>query len=356
MPTRLLLDGPDIETLLARVQEEHGEAARIVHAEKVRSGGLGGFFSKERYEVSVELPDGAAPAGPSGPSVTDVAMPALTFTDVAVSDDDLPPAALLLADAVDDDAPSTMSTERSAFADVLGSIRAGLGDRPAELAPAATSFVPAVPAPLTTPARVVTPPAPLPTPAAAVVPAPRRTPTQQVPRPPRTAGAVLVLVGEARVAYDVATELAATMRIDPAQVLVASPAPVVKLPASRRIADPVAARVRAGKLLTAGSASIVVVDLPIGADPEWSRQVVDALGATAVWAMVDATRKIADLNRWSKGLSRIDALVVHNAAASEDAGSVRALGLPVALLDGRTATDAAWRAVGSEPPLSGGWS
>ena len=89
---------------------------------------------------------------------------------------------------------------------------------------------------------------------------------------------------------------------------------------------------------------VVVVDYPIGADPRWSAEVLDALGATAVWAMIDATRKIADLNRWSRGVRHIDALVVHNAAASEDAGSVKALGLPVALLDGRVATEAAWRA------------
>lgn len=349
MPTRLLLDGPDIESLLTRVQEEHGDGARIVHAEKVRSGGLGGFFSKERYEVSVELLEDATPVVSHVVDIADVPAAAVA--------EDLPPAALLLADEVQDGAlttPAGVSTSGSAFADVLGSIRAGLGEQ-VLVAPAPSAFVPAVPAPLTPPARVITP-APVTSTSTAVVPAPRRAPARQVPRAPRTAGAILVLVGEALAAYAVATDLAETLRLDPAAVLVASPAPTVKVPASRRITDPVAARVKAGKLLTAGSASIVVVDLPIGADPAWSREVVDALGATAVWAVVDATRKIADLNRWTKGLTRIDALVVHNAGASEDAGSVRALGLPVALIDGRTATDAAWRAVGSEPPLDGGWS
>lgn len=54
---RLLLEGPAIEPLLARVRAEHGSSARIVGAERVRSGGVGGFFSKEHYEVTVEVDD-----------------------------------------------------------------------------------------------------------------------------------------------------------------------------------------------------------------------------------------------------------------------------------------------------------
>ena len=40
----------------------HGETARIVKAERIRSGGVAGFFSKERYEVTVEVPEGTTPA------------------------------------------------------------------------------------------------------------------------------------------------------------------------------------------------------------------------------------------------------------------------------------------------------
>lgn len=57
MPTRLLLEGPDIEQLLARVRDEHGAHARIVSAEKVRTGGFGGFFAKQRFELAVEVDD-----------------------------------------------------------------------------------------------------------------------------------------------------------------------------------------------------------------------------------------------------------------------------------------------------------
>jgi len=49
------LDGPDLEELLVRARDEYGEDVRIVKADKVRSGGFGGFFTREHYELSIEL-------------------------------------------------------------------------------------------------------------------------------------------------------------------------------------------------------------------------------------------------------------------------------------------------------------
>ena len=57
MPTRLLLEGANLETLLAKVRDEHGSAATIVSAERVRSGGVAGFFAKQKFELTVELMD-----------------------------------------------------------------------------------------------------------------------------------------------------------------------------------------------------------------------------------------------------------------------------------------------------------
>ncbi len=59
--TRLLLEGPDIDDLLTRVREEHGPGVRIVHADKVRSGGIGGFFAREKFAVTIELDPAPAP-------------------------------------------------------------------------------------------------------------------------------------------------------------------------------------------------------------------------------------------------------------------------------------------------------
>lgn len=57
MATNLLLEGDDLEALLIRAHAEGGVNARIVRAEKVRQGGLLGFFARERFEVAVEIPD-----------------------------------------------------------------------------------------------------------------------------------------------------------------------------------------------------------------------------------------------------------------------------------------------------------
>lgn len=57
---RLLLEGPDLETLLGQIRTQYGAGARIVQAEKVRRGGLGGFFARERFTIQVEVP--AVPA------------------------------------------------------------------------------------------------------------------------------------------------------------------------------------------------------------------------------------------------------------------------------------------------------
>ncbi|MEV7646604.1 hypothetical protein [Arthrobacter sp. NPDC089319] len=53
---RLQLKGASLQELKAQVLAEHGPDARIVAAEKVTVGGIRGFFAREHYEVTVELP------------------------------------------------------------------------------------------------------------------------------------------------------------------------------------------------------------------------------------------------------------------------------------------------------------
>ncbi|WP_149203342.1 hypothetical protein [Actinotalea subterranea] len=61
MPTRLLLDGEDLPSLMLRVRSEMGPGARIVKAERIRTGGFAGFFAKEHYELTVEVPEPVRP-------------------------------------------------------------------------------------------------------------------------------------------------------------------------------------------------------------------------------------------------------------------------------------------------------
>jgi hypothetical protein len=69
MPTHLLLEGADIESVLSQLRDSHGPDAKIVQAELVRSGGFAGFFAKRRYEVTVEVDEDQL-AGPSTPAVS----------------------------------------------------------------------------------------------------------------------------------------------------------------------------------------------------------------------------------------------------------------------------------------------
>ena len=145
MPTQLQFDGPNLERLLARVRDELGSTARIVSAEKVRTGGLAGFFARERFEICVETDDGdGAPATPA-----------------------LPPTSLLeLAEAVSDQERRSVSTETTTFGDVLrrltqdgeGAPRMPLADLPLQRGPAqAWPRPPVVTLPSVTPPVVTLP-------------------------------------------------------------------------------------------------------------------------------------------------------------------------------------------------------
>ncbi|MDH5519068.1 MAG: hypothetical protein OEZ14_00915 [Acidimicrobiia bacterium] len=64
--------GPDLAPLLRRVRDELGSDAEIIRAERIRSGGLAGFFAREHYEVVAKRPevDPSAPSEPAGPART----------------------------------------------------------------------------------------------------------------------------------------------------------------------------------------------------------------------------------------------------------------------------------------------
>ncbi|MDA8058640.1 MAG: hypothetical protein M0032_11840, partial [Actinomycetota bacterium] len=62
MPTRSLqFDGPDLEEVLEHAIAEAGPGGRIVTADRVRKGGVAGFFAREHFEVTVEIDDEPTP-------------------------------------------------------------------------------------------------------------------------------------------------------------------------------------------------------------------------------------------------------------------------------------------------------
>ncbi len=57
MPTKKF-EGTSINSLIEKVRREVGSDAKIIRAQKVRRGGLFGFFARELFELTVEVPSG----------------------------------------------------------------------------------------------------------------------------------------------------------------------------------------------------------------------------------------------------------------------------------------------------------
>jgi hypothetical protein len=177
------LDGPDLEELLVRARDEYGEDVRIVKADKVRSGGIGGFFAREHYELSIELNEAINEA-----IEADDARAARGTQDAearvgrgAEDADERPISLLDLADAISDrefqsratqqaeplpftpGIGPTVSTEGASFASILAGLTQTVAEpaseQPAREAPAdkavevRPTFAPAAPARIVEPTR-----------------------------------------------------------------------------------------------------------------------------------------------------------------------------------------------------------
>ncbi|WP_336922272.1 hypothetical protein [Aquipuribacter sp. SD81] len=81
MPRQLRLEGPALAPLLEQARREHGADVQVVSAQRVRTGGLAGFFAREHYEVTVSVPDAPAVSSPTprpaGPGTTGGGLDAL---------------------------------------------------------------------------------------------------------------------------------------------------------------------------------------------------------------------------------------------------------------------------------------
>jgi hypothetical protein len=498
VPTRVLLEGPAIEPLLAQVRDEYGSSVRIISADKVRSGGFGGFFAKQHYELSVEVPDAEERNEPvrrpavadeppqtleqllaraesrdriapdDSPAVTD----RLTGRDAGMGDAEAavgrpglggapgaagraaadPSAAFaeLMAglDKADTNPwgrpgprPKAAEPDRTdgptvrpfrpaqatgspvnggghastrplppvpSLAELMGGL--GVSDAPAYPTNAAANRAAQNPAPPRTPAAayglVPTSPAPAgsdlaetlaglglgttapgqtvhATTTIAQQPTLRGGQADQVqlnlmkvgmpeamaaqivggdtyagvlsvlaarpaaPPVPDAPGEILVLCGDLDHALPIGKKLCEQAGIDQAHLMLGGPtAAGTGMHSSRVLGDPPTAATKAERLQNADHAWIVVVDATVGqTDPIWVSDMCDALGATAVWAVVDATRKTADSARHLRALGEVEALVVHSVDITADPATVLGLDLPIVSLDGKPATPHAWAAM-----------
>jgi hypothetical protein len=91
---------------------------------------------------------------------------------------------------------------------------------------------------------------------------------------------------------------------------------------------------------------VVAVCAPPGPwGASWASEVVAALEPVTTWAAVSAARKPEDVDRWVTSVGGADALAVTGCDATASPAAVLATGIPVAALEGRRATPAAWTAM-----------
>lgn len=392
-------DGATLEAALARVAAECGPRARITQAEKVRTGGVAGFFAREHFEllvdvggpmaaVDVELPDLTAQAAPAAPAERAEPLSLLELADqVSDRERSVSPTATHAA-------MPAPSTEGASFQEVLRGIaaQAGLLDHRAEEAEeeaARHAFFGAVapkPAPAT-PWFLATDPEPeaayapeprpecepAPEPITVTLPGPSDAelfaslgiPTdlvdcpgadasvgqrllavlERVPSaPPVIAqrGDVLAVIGEGEAALEAAGVLAGQAGQTADDVVVYGRDPR----AGHTPEDAAASEARVKMWNRRGVPYVVAICAPRGpAGAAWARDMAERLAPVTIWGAVGADRKPEDIVRWAIEVGGVDALAVSGCDTTATPAAVLATGIPVAAVEGRRATPAAWTAL-----------
>jgi hypothetical protein len=166
----------------------------------------------------------------------------------------------------------------------------------------------------------------------------------QPPELPTGAGEVIFVVGPGVETLRAARSLATSLRLDSDRVPWATRGDLAGLaPESSRMTTVEAAIDRRQDASHAGTVTVVAVHAPLRTDAYWMTQMMAIWAPTAVWALVEATRKPEDLEPWIDGLPQVDAVIVEDTDLSSDPAAVlRRLAAPVGLLDGVRATPHRW--------------
>jgi hypothetical protein len=377
------LEGDDLEHLLARVPDELGPGATIVAANKLRSGGIAGFFSKEAYEVVVEVDD-AGIRSFDDPEVEDFAFPELPHVDADADAD------AVITPTVAAPVPRgarARATRDEGFAAVLGRMvrDAGAGDRgPDTSRPTDTPFEPMVPAVIDRPAGP---------PGHEVVPSRTSSPVRRsaapavtgldrarlgrvglpdtlacsvaaatgdatmallhlfdrLPRPsnlPQQQGSVIAVLGNRHAALEVAERFAQQLGTNPSDVLVATRTGRAKIDEDRRIDSVDTALERRRSWRRRRRPTVVAIESVIDRKhTSWAANLLEALEPTQVWGVVEASRKSEDIREWAVQVGGLDALAVHGLEDTASPATVLSVGVPVGLLDGEEATSLRWTSI-----------
>lgn len=366
MSATLYREGDRLEDLLANLDAEYPAQVRVVSVTYPREGGVLGFFARQRVGVHYELDAGGDAAMERGGAAFGQATGSSLLDELIEQAETLE-----RAQPVPADEPVPANLE---FAQMLREFAAQKAAvRTASAVPAAppAAAAPVVPAPAAppmpaAPARVSrrtsdgalalrtrlgdvgVPPHLLPsgadTPARAAREVAAHIP--QAPALPETTGCLVAVVGPAEHALAAAAAIGGpTLGAD--RLWVAGALPEHTPAACTVIRDRWAASTLADDYpddATQPAIAVIATDGPEACDEQWTQRLLTALRPDAVWAVVDATRKTADLRRELKRAGTVDALAVVGAGRTCSPATVLELDIPVALLDGEPATARRWAA------------
>ncbi|MBG0740308.1 hypothetical protein IV500_13050 [Paeniglutamicibacter antarcticus] len=319
MPNRFQLRGESLEGIEWRLFNSHGSTARIISAEKVSEGGLGGFFARQFFEVVVEVddgaaaPEGAAPEGaaqsPGEPGSRRAASAkAKKRTGQRGKSAGIPAESgidALLQDA--DDADGSFGSTQAAGEKEFPSVSTASDGFAALLADLATT-VPAAATPVTPDAPVLL----------------------------SGAGKVVMIVGLATDPMDIARSMSRVLKT--AEIRTAGAIKAVSV-------DHVAGRLGLAAARAAGAAGGRTVIVAFGLTPggHVPSAALSEVGADQIWVVVDAARKQADTAVWVDRVGwavAADALAVLGSMETLTPGTVHELGLPIGWIDGGPGTGA----------------
>ena len=400
MASQLRFEGAVLEDLLDQVRTEVGPNARIVAANRIRKGGVGGFFAREGFEVIVDLSDDtgngnarngqgngrARPQDRVPASVLDIA------DDISVNEreqvidlsEPLPQAAAPISTETRDFGAMLQDLSRQLDEEELGEpvvqtapmapphpepvieppvspqthYRRVTTDQVAS--PTVAAPMPTLPAPTPPPAPPRTPPAPrhdvsadaqlralglphelVPSHAAA---ADLRTALfqrlSQLPPPPmipRMAGVVVAVVGIGTAPISLSRRIADELEIDPDHIVLATPEPMSEL------SHPDDAAMSRRSWRRREEPTVVACSIGAGrAQLGWAHRMLDKLEPTVTWAVVEASCKPDDIAHRVSLLGGVDVLALNGIADTVSPASVLGLGIPVGRLGSKYATPAAW--------------
>lgn len=347
-PTRFQLEAASLNELRTRVLTEYGSEARIVSAERVTVGGIGGFLARRHVEAVIEVPAGTEPAAEGADGQIDplVAPERAVLTleapasvspaddgDTEVEDPLARPRGrraaethqpvperqaliALLAEADGDEAEwhgraePDVSTESEDFDRLMDDLT--FGAQPSSGARAARLSGPAMGAGHLQPVG----------PSATTGPTPLRGP-----------GDLVVVVGLGSDAHRAAAALAGPGVGIHAAGAFAADANVAK---GLRIGNRIELVQAQAAGVGAGEPVFIACPLEHSVDLETQVQEVEALGSDQLWVSVDAGRKSEDTRAWVEALDAVcpvDGVAVHGLTTTATPDTVLDLGIPVRDVD-----------------------